>query len=110
MQANGNSFGLSEGGVLGRQPQVCNSSWIVLDSMVAPIQGKSRLIIPSFTQAFLERKNLLVHGLIYTISFAVWHLPYTSLAINSIKITPVILICSVLAATIFLLIVRSNDF
>ena len=71
MQANSNSFGLSGGGVLGIQLQVCNSSWIVQDSMIAPMQGKSKLIIPSLMQAFLERKNLSVHGLIYTIFFAI---------------------------------------
>ena len=54
-------------------------------------------------QAFLERKNLAVHGLIYTFFFAIRILPFTSLAINSIKKAPVILIRFLLAATIFLL-------
>ena len=59
MQLNGNSFGVSEGGVLGTQSQVYNSSQIVQDLMTTPMRGKSQLIIPSFMQVFLERKKLV---------------------------------------------------
>ena len=59
MQANEKSFDLSRGGVLGTQSKVCNYSWIVQDSLVAPMRVKSRLIIPSFMQTFLERKKLV---------------------------------------------------